>query len=300
MSDTTKKLTDYQILVFDVYGTIVDWETGIYEGLKPMLSKYPESLKWTRKQVLDAYTAVEKELQANYPHMLYCDILAKVYEAMEQGLKTASEKPTETRESDTAVSDGLSPSASTSAPSVSDDHVRFGQSIKDWPIFPDSTAALRALSKQYKLVVLSNVDRTSFARTLAKLSDSDSPYSPEVYSPPESTEYWFPQRTPASKSPFTLVLTAQDVQSYKPALHGFEVALDVIRKEPALLNVAKEQVLWVAQSLFHDIAPVSQIGITNAHMGFTTPEPPYCWRFNTLGEMADAVAKEQFADVIVS
>ncbi|KAJ4492358.1 HAD-like domain-containing protein [Lentinula lateritia] len=279
----TARLTDFKVLVFDVYGTLADWETGIFLGLKPMLSRYSTSSGWSRKQVLEAFSAVESDLQAKYPHLLYSDLLAKVHEVMEERLKAGSGRPPET-----------------SISVLVDEHVEFGQSIKDWPIFPDSYTALHTLSKHYKLVVLSNVDRTSFAHTLAKLSEEDSTdFSPETYSPPESEEYWYPQRNPKSKSPFTLVLTAQDVQSYKPALHGFEVALDVIHREATLLNTPKDQVLWVAQSLFHDIEPVSRLGVTSvfinregATMGFRTgPEPIHAWQFVSLGKMAEAVSK---------
>ncbi|KAJ3850021.1 hypothetical protein EV368DRAFT_75373 [Lentinula lateritia] len=253
----TTRLTDFKVLVFDVYGTLADWETGIFLGLKPMLSRYSTSSSWSRKQVLEAFSAVESDLQAKYPHLLYSDLLAKVHEVMEERLKAGFGLSLETTVDSDSSSLPISSGSSSSNQSVlADEHVEFGQSIKDWPIFPDSFAALHTLSKHYKLVVLSNVDRTSFAHTLAKLSEGDSTdFSPETYSPPESQEYWYPQRNRKSKSPFTLVLTAQDVQSYKPALHGFEVALDVIHREAALLNTPKDQVLWVAQSLFHDIEP---------------------------------------------
>ncbi|KAJ4473019.1 haloacid dehalogenase [Lentinula aciculospora] len=303
----SKKLSDFKVLVFDVYGTLADWETGIYLGLQPMLSQYPKSSRWSRKQALEAYSAVEGDLQARNPHLLYCDLLAKVHEIMEERLKAASGSPVETSTLDDdspALADKLGASTLNQSVSVplADDHVQFGRSVKDWPIFSDSSAALHILSKHYKLVVLSNVDRTSFAHTLAKLSEGETTdYSPEAYSPPESKDFWYPQRSPKSKSPFTLVLTAQDVQSYKPALHGFETTLDVIQRDSALLNAPKEQVLWVAQSLFHDIEPASRLGVTSvfidrkgANMGFnsTGSEPPYLWRFETLGEMTEAVSKE--------
>ncbi|KAJ3889548.1 HAD-like domain-containing protein [Lentinula edodes] len=296
----TARLTDFKVLVFDVYGTLADWETGIFLGLKPMLSRYSASSGWSRKQVLEAFSAVESDLQAKYPHLLYSDLLAKVHEVMEERLKAGSGLPVETSTVDGDPSSLPISSSSSNQSVLADEHVEFGQSIKDWPIFPDSYDALHTLSKHYKLVVLSNVDRTSFAHTLAKLSEGDSTdFSPETYSPPESEEYWYPQRNPKSKSPFTLVLTAQDVQSYKPALHGFEVALDVIHREAALLNTPKDQVLWVAQSLFHDIEPVSRLGVTSvfinregATMGFRPgPEPIHAWQFVSLGKMAEAVAK---------
>lgn len=271
-----------------------------------MLSKYRASTGWSRKDALDAFGAVESDLQTKYPALLYSDLLSKVHEVMEQRLKAASGAPVDTSTLDgnpSTVSDSAGASTSDhSAPApLTDDHVRFGKAIKDWPMFSDSSAALHALSKHYKLVVLSNVDRSSFAYTLANLSEGGSTDKSESYLPPESKEYWLPQQhNPGTKSPFTLILTAQDVQSYKPSLHGFKVALDVIHQNPALLCTPKEQVLWVAQSLFHDIEPATRLGLSSvfidregATLGSTVdPEPAYSWKFKTLGEMAEAVEKE--------
>ncbi|KAJ3974819.1 haloacid dehalogenase [Lentinula raphanica] len=303
-SQSTAKLTDFKVLVFDVYGTLADWETGIYLGLKPMLNRYAESSQWSRKQALEAYSAVESDLQAKYPHLLYADLLSKVHELMEERLRAASGLPVKTSTGDgdpSYIPDRSGASTSNQAePSRNDEHAIFGQSIRDWPIFPDSHAALHALSEHYKLVVLFNVDRQSFAHTLAKLSEGPtSEFSPDTYAPPDLKDRWYPKSNPKSKSPFTLILTAQDVQSYKPALRGFEVALDDIHQDPALRHTPKHGVLWVAQSQFHDLEPVSRLGVKSvfidrqgATMGFSTSTPPYSWRFETLGAMADAVAKE--------
>ena len=94
----------------------------------------------------------------------------------------------------------------------------FGQSIKDWPVFPDSSDALFELSKYYKLVVLSNVDRTSFAFTREKLE--------------------------AGKFTFDQVCTAQDIGSYKPDPANFVYALKVIKDN---YGIGKDQVLSTAQ-----------------------------------------------------
>ena len=94
----------------------------------------------------------------------------------------------------------------------------FGQSIKDWPVFPDSSDALYELSKYHKLVVLSNVDRTSFAFTKEKLE--------------------------AGKFTFDYICTAQDVGSYKPDPVNFVYALNVIKDK---YGIEKDQVLSTAQ-----------------------------------------------------
>jgi HAD superfamily hydrolase (TIGR01493 family) len=99
-----------------------------------------------------------------------------------------------------------------------EERVAFGQSIKDWPIFPDSSDALAELSKYYKLIVLSNVDRTSFAFTREKLE--------------------------AGKFTFDQICTAQDIGSYKPDPANFVYALKVIKDN---YGIEKDQVLSTAQ-----------------------------------------------------
>ena len=94
----------------------------------------------------------------------------------------------------------------------------FGQSIKDWPVFTDSSDALYELSKHYKLIVLSNVDRTSFAFTREKLE--------------------------AGKFTFDQICTAQDVGSYKPNPANFVYALNVIKDN---YGIEKDRVLSTAQ-----------------------------------------------------
>ncbi|EEB98068.1 hypothetical protein MPER_02489, partial [Moniliophthora perniciosa FA553] len=260
MSTNASQLKDFEILFFDVYGTLCDWETGIYDGLEPLLSRFSISSKWSRKEALEAFTAIEADLQAKHPELLYRDLLAKAHEVMQERLKAASGKPvdTTTLEGDpntiTSTSGGSSSTTNSGSPNT---HVLFGNSIKDWPLFPDTVEALQKLSQRYKLCVLSNVDRVSFSYTLAKLSGDSS--HPERYQPP-SEGYWFPQDTPESKSPFTLILTAQDVGTYKPNPNGFECALKVVASDPQHFGAGgdkdvKERVLWVAQSLFHDVHP---------------------------------------------
>ena len=96
--------------------------------------------------------------------------------------------------------------------------VTFGQSIKDWPLFPDSAEALFELSKHYKLVVLSNVDRTSFAFTREKLE--------------------------AGKYKFDQICTAQDIGSYKPNPANFIYALKLLKDN---YGIEQGQVLSTAQ-----------------------------------------------------
>jgi 2-haloalkanoic acid dehalogenase type II len=106
---------------------------------------------------------------------------------------------------------------------------RFGGSIGSWPPFDDSPRALAYLKQHYKLVILSNVDRASFARSEERLGVQ-----------------------------FDRVVTAQDVGSYKPDPRNFRYLLDDLRRT---LGVEPHQVLHTAQSLFHDIIPAKAMGL---------------------------------------
>ncbi|KAJ5133212.1 hypothetical protein N7448_001759 [Penicillium atrosanguineum] len=146
-----------------------------------------------------------------------------------------------------------------------EENKRFGESVARWPVFPDTLDALKRLSKHYKLVVVSNVDQISFSKTNAGSLQG---------------------------FPFDLVLTAQEIGSYKPDLRNFQYLLKAVKER---LGVESNQVLHTAQSQFHDHQPAQKVGIksvwiarSRAIMG-NVDEPMYDWRFDTLGRMADAV-----------
>jgi 2-haloacid dehalogenase len=104
----------------------------------------------------------------------------------------------------------------------------FGGSVKDWPAFPDSPEALAYLKRHYKLVIVSNVDRASFRHSNARLGVT-----------------------------FDAVVTADDAGAYKPAPNHFHLALAQL----AEMGVAQDQVLHVAQSLYHDHVPAKRLGL---------------------------------------
>jgi 2-haloacid dehalogenase len=104
---------------------------------------------------------------------------------------------------------------------------RFGGSVADWPAFPDSAEALASLATRYRLGVITNCDDDLFAFSSRKLGD-----------------------------PFTWVITAQQAGSYKPDPHGFELAFRAI-------DVPRERILHVAQSLFHDHVTAKRLGMAS-------------------------------------
>jgi 2-haloacid dehalogenase len=103
----------------------------------------------------------------------------------------------------------------------------FAESLTRWEPFPDTVAGLEALARRFRLGIISNVDDDLFAVTRKKLRVN-----------------------------FDVVVTAQQVQSYKPSHNNFQEAL---RRS----GLEKEEILHAAQSVYHDIIPANQLGIKN-------------------------------------
>jgi 2-haloalkanoic acid dehalogenase type II len=132
-TETKMKLTDFSVLTFDCYGTLIDWESGIHAALRPLLER--GGLKFGRDEVLAEFARHESAQEHETPGMIYSALLTAVHRRLAKAWGVA-------------VDDSA--------------HVRFGASVPDWPAFPDSLESLAYLKRFYKLVVLSNVDRESF------------------------------------------------------------------------------------------------------------------------------------------
>jgi 2-haloalkanoic acid dehalogenase type II len=232
------KLTDFDALSFDCYGTLIDWEAGLTAVLSPWARE--RGLELTGEQLLTAYSPAEAAIEAEHPAGAYPDVLAR---SMRQLGRELGAKVTDA------------------------DAARLAHSVPDWPAFDDSAGALSALSRRYKLIILSNVDRASFAGSARRLGTD-----------------------------FTGVITAQDIGSYKPDPRNFEVLL----REAARLGIAPGRLLHVAQSLFHDHVPAKRAGLPtvwinrrHARPGWgATPEPPMPvtpdWEFPSMAAFAAA------------
>jgi 2-haloacid dehalogenase len=134
------RLHDFKVLAFDCYGTLIDWESGIIEALKPLTARLPKPL--TRDAILMAHARHESGQQIETPAMRYRDLLAVVHKrlAEEWGV-----------------------------PAPWAESLAYGGSVGDWPAFADSARALAYLKKSYKLVILSNIDNESFALSNKRL-----------------------------------------------------------------------------------------------------------------------------------
>lgn len=134
------RLTDFKVLTFDCYGTLIDWESGMIAALVPLTSRLKPAL--SRNAILEAHARAESMQQRYTPAKGYRDILATVYKrlAEEWGVSVTWEECQ-----------------------------TYGRSVGDWPAFADTAAALAYLKQHYKLVILSNVDNAGFAASSKRL-----------------------------------------------------------------------------------------------------------------------------------
>ena len=70
------QISDYRVLSFDVYGTLVDWEGGILAAVQPTLDK--NNAQFSRKHLLTIYHELEREQQTKTPEMPYHQLLTTV------------------------------------------------------------------------------------------------------------------------------------------------------------------------------------------------------------------------------
>ena len=66
------KLSDFKALTFDCYGTLIDWESGMIEGLKPLTSRLKNVL--SRNGILEAHARHESSQQIYTPTMKYSEL----------------------------------------------------------------------------------------------------------------------------------------------------------------------------------------------------------------------------------
>jgi len=128
-----------EVLTFDCYGTLIDWERGILEAVRPVLAAHGASTD--DEALLELYARIEADLEAG-PYRPYREILAAALAKIGARL-------------------GFVPSK--------EEVEAFSRSVEAWPAFPDSADALRALKQRYKLAVISNIDDDLFAASNRRL-----------------------------------------------------------------------------------------------------------------------------------
>ena len=193
---TRLNFNQFEVLSFDCYGTLINWESGIINALQPFFEKH--NLQLSDSEILENYGKFESEIQKSDFHN-YKTVLQKVMESL-------------------ADKFGISINL--------EDKTILVNSLKDWSPFPDTVEMLKNLKQKYKLAIISNIDDDLFSLSNEHL-----------------------------KMQFDWIVTAQQVQSYKPSLNNF---LQAIKK----IGLPKDKILHVAQSIFHDIVPAKEIGLS--------------------------------------
>src|SRR5713101_715198 len=119
------KLADFKVLTLDCYGTLIDWETGIYNGLQALVAKSHTAT--SRDRVLEIFAQHESAQEDERRSIAYSQLLSVVYKRLAKVWSVAltNEEPN-----------------------------TFGASVPDWPEFSDSVDALQYLKQHYKLVIL--------------------------------------------------------------------------------------------------------------------------------------------------
>ncbi len=224
-------MSQFDVITFDCYGTLIDWETGIRNAFRKALAKTRGSAVLAEK-ALEIYPEEEATVEAETPHQLYRQVLSKT------ALAVARKIGWDLKGSDPSF---------------------LAKDLPSWKPFQDTNPALEQLVKTHTLGILSNTDNDLLAGTLKHL-----------------------------RARFDILVTAENVRSYKPGPRHFEEARRRIGHRPWL---------HVAASQFHDIEPANKLNIKaawiNRKNATRTREYPAdeVWIFKDLLELADWLAR---------
>lgn len=184
---------DFDIITFDCYGTLIDWESGIICAFQSEAAM--NGVELNRDRIITAYAAEEPRVESA-PYRPYREVLGETARRV----------------------------AATLGWELSAERAGFlAASLPDWKPFPDTNPALERLARRFQLGILSNIDDDLLAATRRQFSVD-----------------------------FDLIVTAQQMKSYKPGLAHFE---------EAIARAGKRRLLHAAQSYFHDVVPASKLGI---------------------------------------
>jgi 2-haloacid dehalogenase/putative hydrolase of the HAD superfamily len=184
----------YDVITFDCYGTLIDWETGISTAFAQAAAA--DGPQIDRARLLRAYAEIEKVVETE-TYRSYRDVLTETAQRVAERLDWPMHR---TRAAFLA------------------------ESLPQWPPFADTNAALeRLVAAGYVLGLLSNIDDDLLASTRRHFT-----------------------------VPFEILVTAQQVRSYKPSHGHFHTARQ---------RVGGRRWLHAAQSYYHDVIPAHTLGI---------------------------------------
>jgi 2-haloacid dehalogenase len=186
---------DFDVLTFDCYGTLIDWESGIFSALEPILASHGKSIP--DAQLLELYGDFEAQAESG-KYRSYRDVLQSVVSNLGKRLAFT--------------------------PTLDELH-SLANSIPHWHPWPDTIEALKKLKNHYRLAIISNIDDDLFQSTRRHLQVAFEP-----------------------------VITAEQARCYKPGLEIFKLALERV-------GVARNRVLHIGQSIYHDVLPAQSLGL---------------------------------------
>jgi putative hydrolase of the HAD superfamily len=231
-------LQDFKVLTFDVVGTLIDFEKGIVDYIHKLSPAGPD--RPSEEAILETYRRSRAAAEAGW----YPDDLVRVYQEMAHALHLPDRS---------GAGEGLR------------------DSIKDWPAFPDSVAALKRLHRRCRLVAMTNARRWSLQQMSRTLDE-----------------------------PFDDAVTVDEAGCEKPDPSFFAFA----RGRLSVAGYRLEDILHVAQSQYHDVGVARRLGWRvcwierrKGQRGFGgSPEPQELttpdFHFTTLGGLADAFEAE--------
>jgi len=196
-------LRDFKVISFACSGTLIDRNAGVHHALQPLLEAGRVTL--SREAVLARFEVLEAEQTAATTALPYSAILREVHRSL-------------AREWGVVASEDM--------------HELFGRSVPLWPVYADAPAALQYLTRYFRIVVLSNIDRESFAASIRRRLEVK----------------------------FDAVYTADQIGAYKPSLRNFQQMIGGLAK----LGVRESDILHTAQSLRRDHLPAARCGLATA------------------------------------
>jgi putative hydrolase of the HAD superfamily len=227
----------FKVLTFDVVGTLIDFERGALDAIRRLSGKSPAELGDDR--IFESYKR-GREIH----HGRSSKAMAKVYLHLAKDLGIPA---------DEAAGEA------------------FQLAVLRWPAFADSVDALKRLRRRFRLVAMTNADRSAFSFYSHTLGN-----------------------------PFHDSVTADETGCAKPDPQFF--AFNRGRQSAAGYRI--DEILHVAQSQYHDIGVAHSLGYKTCWIerrqgipGFGgTPAVPVLtkpdYHFATLKQLADAVEAE--------
>ena len=129
----------FKAVTFDCYGTLIDWETGITQVVRPWVDAINPAIP--TDLVITSFALHQAKHQQTRPTLPYPEVLARTWKDIERTFGWSEDR---------------------------DHAATFAASVPDWPTFADTVESLKYLSRFYKLVILSNVDNASLKGTVQR------------------------------------------------------------------------------------------------------------------------------------